>query len=463
MSELSQPLAEPETVAELSIQDALLHANQLQRKLQLDAAETLYRRILEAAPGHPDALHFLGLLRFQRGRPDEAVTLISQAIVQAPDFADFHGNLGNIFTSLGRLDEAEASYRRAMALDPARADFHNNMGVLYRVTADPVRAESEFQCAVQLDPGHFRAYNNLGMLYAAQDRGQQAVEHYCRSITLMPEHPDGHKLLGLAYYTIGQVKEAAEVFRQWLIHQPDDPTARHMYAACSGEDVPPRAPDDYVAETFDRFAESFEEQLQTRLSYKAPELVVTALGRYLPPAARQFEVLDAGCGTGLCGPLVAGHAAQMTGVDLSLGMLRKAEGKGCYDHLYRMELTAFLNLPEQADAWDVILSADTLCYFGPLDGVFGAARRALREGGWLAFSVEDGGDRSAASGHVINPHGRYAHSEDYVRRCLDAAGFGVLETQSTTLRTEGGRPVSGLIVVGRALRGATARDEACAS
>lgn len=450
--EPSPPTADPDVVSELSIPEAIVYATRLQRQRQLDDAEALYGRVLEAAPGHPDALHFLGLLRFQRGRAEEAVALLLQAIAQAPDFPDVHGNLGNLYTALGRLAEAEASYRRAIALDPQRADFHNNLGVLYRVTGDQERAEAELQRAVELDPGHFRAYNNLGMLYAAQDKPQLAVEHYCRSITLMPEHPDGHKLLGLAYYTIGQIDEAAEVFRQWLVQQPDDPLARHMYAACSGHDVPARAADDYIVQTFDSFAESFEEQLQTRLSYKAPELVVAALGRYLPPPARQLQVLDAGCGTGLCGPLISSHAAHLTGVDLSVGMLQRAEGKGCYDRLYRMELTAFLDLPEQAGAWDVVLSADTLCYFGPLDGVCAAAGRALRAGGWLAFSVEDGGERALAAGHLINPHGRYAHSAGYVRKCLEDAGFAVLELQPATLRTEGGRPVVGLIVVAQAGR-----------
>ncbi len=300
---------DPDRPPEMGVGEAIAYATQLQRRHQLDGAEALYGRVLEAAPGHPDALHFLGLLRFQRGRAEEAVALLLQAIAQAPDFPDVHGNLGNLYTALGRLAEAEVSYRRAIALDPQRADFHNNLGVLYRVTGDQERAEAELRRAVELDPGHFRAYNNLGMLYAAQDKPQQAVEHYCRSITLMPEHPDGHKLLGLAYYTIGQIDEAAEVFRQWLVQQPDDPLARHMYAACSGHDVPARAADDYIVQTFDSFAESFEEQLQTRLSYKAPELVVAALRRYLPPPARQLQVLDAGCGTGLCCPLISSHAA----------------------------------------------------------------------------------------------------------------------------------------------------------
>lgn len=439
----------PSPSREMNLDEAIQYAIALQRNNQLEGAETLYRRILDIVPGHPDALHYLGLLQFQRGRPEAAVELIVRAIEKAPDYPDFHSNLGNIHTALGNLEAAAGSYGRALAIDPQRADFHNNLGVLHRITGRQPEAEAAFLHATELDPRHFRAFNNLGMLYAAQDRIQEAVQHYCRSITLMPSHPDGHKLLGLAYYSIGQLEEAAEVFRQWLIEQPDNPTARHMLASCSGQGVPDRAEDDYIVETFDRFADSFEEQLQVRLAYRAPQLVVEALAAYLPEPAGQLDILDAGCGTGLCGPLVAPWAARLTGVDLSVGMLQKAEGKGCYQHLYRIELTAFLDQPAEEGAWDVILSADTLCYFGPLEAVTGGARRALRTGGLLAFSVEEAG-ADAGPGHVLNPNGRYAHSSGYVQRCLAGAGFGVLHIGPAVLRTEGGKPVNGLIVVARA-------------
>ena len=53
--------------------------------------------------------------------------------------------------------------------------------------------------------------------------------------------------------------------------------------------------------------------------------------RYRLPA--DAYILDAGCGTGLCGPLVAPHAQRLTGVDLSAGMLAQASEKGVYDEL----------------------------------------------------------------------------------------------------------------------------------
>ncbi|NEU35571.1 methyltransferase, partial [bacterium LRH843] len=73
---------------------------------------------------------------------------------------------------------------------------------------------------------------------------------------------------------------------------------------------------------------------------------------------------DAGCGTGLCGPLLAPYCQRLDGVDLSPKMLEKAKSKQLYDRLSKAELTAFLN--NAPDMYDVIIAADVLCYFGDL-------------------------------------------------------------------------------------------------
>lgn len=431
-----------------SLEDAILYGIKLHQNNQLEGAESLYLKILEMVPDQPDVLHYLGMIRYQQGRPVEAIRLILQAIERAPNFPDFYNNTGNIFISIDNVEAANASYLRAIDLAPERADLHNNLGVALQIQGDDERAEAAFRRAIELDTENFRAYNNLGRLYVARGDSKAATRYYCTSITLNPRQSQAHELLGIAYRTLGQIEKATEVFRSWLEDQPDNPVARHYYLACSGENVPDRASDGYIEQTFDAFAASFEDQLKVRLSYKAPELTAAKLLKYLPPPDKKFDILDAGCGTGLCGPLVAAYAARLVGVDLSNGMLQKAQGKECYDQLIKAELIAFLDAPEQAGVWDVIISADTLCYFGPLESVSSAAYRALKTGGLFAFSVEDGG--GLAAGHAVNPSGRYAHDAEYVRNSLQKAGFEVLCIDPAILRTEAGHPVCGLLVVGQA-------------
>src|ERR1043166_9630903 len=82
------------------------------RQRRMSAAEDLYRQVLAANPNHADALHMLGVLAYQAGRPDAAVDLIGRAIALYGDNPSFHNNVGEALRHLGRLDEADRKSTR---------------------------------------------------------------------------------------------------------------------------------------------------------------------------------------------------------------------------------------------------------------------------------------------------------------------------------------------------------------
>lgn len=433
---------------EVSFSEALKLAVGMHRNGQLEGAEQLYQRLLEAAPGHPDVLHLLGMVRHQMGRSDDAVSLIAQAIEAQPDFAGFHNNLGNIHMQRGQTADATVAYERAIELAPDQSDLHSNLGALYSAERRFEEAKAALARAIALDANHINAHNNLGLLYAALGDRPQAIRYYVRSLELMPGNGHARKLLGSTYYALGRIEDAAEVYRQWIELEPANPMACHMLAACTGQAVPRRAQDDYVEQTFDSFAASFESVLNERLEYRAPQLCADMLARHLPPPQKQFVMLDAGAGTGLCGPMMAPWAKGLAGVDLSRRMLDIAQTKGVYKDLYKAELTEFLRLsPGQ---WDVVLSADTLCYFGDLTEVIGHAATSLQPGGMLVFTVEALPEESRAM-HQILPNGRYAHHADHIAAVLAQGGLRLLERDAVILRQEGGKPVHGWLVAARRL------------
>jgi predicted TPR repeat methyltransferase len=217
-----------------------------------------------------------------------------------------------------------------------------------------------------------------------------------------------------------------------------------MLAACTSRDTPARASDGYVERTFDGFAASFESKLQ-KLSYRAPALVAEALEKSGLAASKHLDVLDAGCGTGLCGPLIAPYARRLTGVDLSGGMLMHAKEKNVYDELTKRELTEYLRA--NCDAFDLIVAADTLVYFGDLEGVVAAAAGALRPHGVFVFTLEHAAGADPDAGYRLELHGRYSHSRAYVGRLLAGAGLQP-EIAEADLRLESGAPVAGLVVRG---------------
>ncbi len=373
-------------------------------------AEAGYRRVLEARPADPKALYYLGLLQFHRGDTEGAIELVRRCLGYAPSNAPAWNTLGGLYVAAGRNVDAREAYGRATLVAPALGEGWYNLGICLRDEGDVEGALESLRASIAHQADYFRSYEALTMML----------------------------------YQLGRVPEAAGVYGAWAARDPQNPTARHMAAATSQRNVPVRAADDYVRSLFDNSAKSFDADLG-RLSYRAPELVAAALARSagtpILPA-----VLDAGCGTGLCGPLVRERCASLVGVDLSPQMIEHARARACYDELVVAELSAFMR--SRPGAFDAIVSADTLVYFGALEEPLSAARHALHPEGVLIFTLESLA-AEVATGCKLEPHGRYSHSETYVRHALQAAGFEVETLTRETLREERTQRVSGHLVVAR--------------
>ena len=414
----------------------------LQQSEQLAAAGEVYRRVFDTAPDHPRALHYAGVLAHQEGRSDEAIALIERSLSLEPDRADGYNNLGIVLQSVGRFEDAIVACRRAIAIEPGHANAHSNLGVLLRATGKPIEAEAAYRTAIRLNPDHIDAYTNLGILLNRLQRTAEAAACYCKVITLRPKHREARKLLALAHCTLGELDVAASIFKEWLEEEPEDPIARHMLAACTGRDVPARASDGFVERTFDSFASSFESKLEM-LSYRAPALVAAMIDDAGLARAQRLEILDAGCGTGLCGSLLSPYACRLVGVDLSEGMLSQAKEKAVYDALVKGELTEYLRGCNEA--FDVIVSADALVYFGDLRHVVEAVTQALRPNGIAVFTLEHAITSEPGTDYRLEFHGRYSHARPYVERVLANAGL-EWRIAHADLRTESGSPVAGLVV-----------------
>lgn len=382
--------------------DAMLNeAARHHRSGALAEAEACYRAFLARMPGHAQALHLLGLVCHQTGRNREAAALIADAEERAPDDPEIPYNLGNCLLLDGRPAEAAEAFRRALALRPGRADALNNLGNALQRLNRMEEAVAAYQGALDSEPGRIDALSNLA-----------------------------HVLQGL-----GRVGEAIFAYRQVLARDPAHATARHMVAAMTGE-TPSAAPDDFVRRLFDDYAGHFEGHLTGALAYD-PQRVVDVLRRAAGEERRFARALDLGCGTGLAAPMLRPIVGHLTGIDLSPGMIERAEAKGSYDALAVAGLEPFLALP--GPAFDLFFAADVFVYVGALDKVFAKAAARAEPGAWFAFSVEaaDGDDL------VLRPTGRYAHSLGYLSKAMAASGWQLRVSEPVDVRTENGVPIPG--------------------
>jgi predicted TPR repeat methyltransferase len=416
-------------------------AMQHHRAGRLPKARQAYRKILKVVPQHADTLHMLGLLEHQTGDNVTAIKLFHQATEAGPASAELYTNLGSALQASGNIHEAVAAFRQAIDINPGFALAHNNLGNALRAVDEPDAALDAFRQAIHIAPNFALAHYNLGDLLHAQGRHDEAIPSMKQALALDPGFADACNSLATMLMEQGATDEAKLLFERTLQLDNNNTSARHMLAALEGHTTT-TAPHGYVVGLFDGCAAYFEQHLVNELGYRVPQDLHRAVSQLVGPDRQGLDVLDLGCGTGLCGPLFRDMASTLVGVDLSPGMLAMASRRKLYDELVTGDITEHLR--KNANSYDLILSADVFIYVGGLERVFEAIGAALRPGGLLAFSIEE---EEGDDGYVLRPTGRYAHSMVYIRKLAETAGFREVHLEESVLRMDKGKPINGYIVV----------------
>ena len=162
-----------------------------------------------------------------------------------------------------------------------------------------------------------------------------------------------------------------------------------------------------VCRDFDKFAADWDEKPQRRLLAAAVATGI-AVDVHLH---REMEVLEYGCGTGLCGLQLAPEVGQLTAVDTSAGMLEQLRKK--VQSLDLGNVTPILISPNRwtlpAAAFDLVFSSMVLHHIEATQTLLKHFEQSLKPGGFLALAdleKEDGtfhDDPTGVAHHGFDP------------------------------------------------------------
>jgi len=447
-------------------------------------AVTVFRAAASLSPTDPTMWLNLGVALDRAESPSEAAACLERAVALSPHQPDTWTLLGVVRGKLGDRHGADAAYRVALAQSPGSVSTWQCLGMLREQERDCAGAIECFRACIALGQATAAVWGNLGRLYYQIGAVHEGYGAYEAALRAEPANAHFARMLGksrflrdvsegasvddaLAAYErsasageeaerdrldllevaselfghSGHIDAAIRVSKKRLELRPESAAAKYLLSALVGEPGVDRSPPDYIVENFDAFAEQFDAKLVGVLGYDVPEQLCAVIRERTPPD-KLYDALDAGCGTGLCGPLLRPMALHLTGVDLSAKMLELAARRGAYDALVREELTVFLG--RAAARFDLVVAADVLIYFGDLSAFFALAANALRPGGLLAFSTE----LLKGDGYRILSTGRFAHAPRYVEST--AAPYFVREVLTeTTLRLDTSVRVAGNLFVFR--------------
>lgn len=347
-----------------------------------------------------------GVAQFESGQLEAACLSFEQALILAPGRPSVLLNLGITLMQLGRWEEAVSPLQQSLASQSEQIDGWISLGMALNRLGDLDTALQAYEKVTALAPERALGWGESGSLLREMGRLEEAIGHYERALAIEPDH---------ALY-------------------------RYYLSALRGVDAPPQPPQQYVQSLFDQYADDFEPHLVGQLQYRGHSHLIEHLPAQAP---KHFpRVLDLGCGTGLCGPLIRPRAGVLWGIDLARGMIEQSTRLGVYDHLEQADAAAFLTGCETT--WDLVLAADVFIYVGDLDDVFAQLARRMPPGGWLAFTAEltepgHSGDRPHLRASL-----RYAHPLPYLERMAQEHGFVWRAHHDAPLRLDQGRPLQAL-------------------
>jgi Flp pilus assembly protein TadD len=192
---------------------------------RLAEAEQIYRQVIVAMPRHADALHALGALALQAGRPAVADTLLLQAIGLKPA-AEFQLTRAHALLALNRPEDAAQTARLVLRTHPQNAGAHQLLGHALSDSSQPEQAIEAYRAAHRLQPALPDIRNNLGMALRQANRLAEAEQELRQA----PPEPEALVNLSSVQKERGAFADAEATLRRALQIAPDNAVLRYNWS-----------------------------------------------------------------------------------------------------------------------------------------------------------------------------------------------------------------------------------------
>lgn len=277
----------------------------------------------------------------------------------------------------------------------------------------------------------------LGLLHMRRGNLYDAALRFRITLWITPDFALAHYNIGRVFLMQGKIAKAVDAFMAARRFQPHFPEVDYMLAFVKHNKAAiTMIPRSIIEDYFDDLAPRYNEEYIQHLHYVGHHALVDAICDTVENKALALDILDLGCGTGLCGSVIKERIAinSLTGVDVSEKMLREARkithnGKPAYEYLKHQDMLIFLQKNDRK--YDLIMGALSFSYVGQLDALLLACKNALRPGGILAFSTEESPSHDIMVNETMQ---NFCHSLDYISEQAHLIGFKEISLKKTVLQ-----------------------------
>ena len=223
---------------------------------------------------NPNIKQIEKILKLYRSAKYKKMKEITYSLLKTfPNSEVLHNIMGAMYNQVGKYDESIKWHMKTVKINPNYAEGYNNLGAVLQKFGKLNEAISYFKKATELKPKFAKAYNNIAVVLKDLEKLDQAIDNCKIAIKLDKNFFDGHKNLGNILCKLGKFNEASKSYEKALKIKPGDKIVLYLVSSLYGK-TPITAPEEYITELFDNYANRFEKHLTEVLKCKIPEKIV---------------------------------------------------------------------------------------------------------------------------------------------------------------------------------------------
>ena len=201
--------------------ELLQYALSLQQAGNFKQAKQQYKKILKREPKNVDALHFMGLLAYQLGKPSVAFDYLNKAIELAPKLPAALNSRGLLNEKHSKLKEALDDYNKALAISPMSVDTLYNRGSLLLTQQNYEQAKIDFDKVLSIKPDHVNALLHRGLAHKGLKHFSAAMLDFNDVLSIKPDSYSALNNRGNLFDKIGNSQNALSDFNQAILVAPN--------------------------------------------------------------------------------------------------------------------------------------------------------------------------------------------------------------------------------------------------
>ncbi len=315
--------------------------------------------------------------------------------------------------------------------------FMNNLGNTYNKIGNYEEARKYLVKSLLIKKNPY-TFNNLANSYKGMGNNKEAINNLLYAIKIEKDSSKIYFNLAEMFLSVGDIKNSNKFFSRTIKLEPNHVAANFKKDLLNGK-FKGEFPKNYLINYFNDYAETFEKHLINDLHYSLPKVFSNIINDKYGINYSFKRILDLGCGTGLCGNQIKNKYQSLTGIDISLDMLKKAKEKSIYSELQCCDIVYFLT--KTIEKYELIIAGDVLIYIGNLSEVFRLCSNVMIENSRFIFSIEV----EKTKNYSAKLTGRYSHNYNYIKKLTQQNNLIIEFSENTKIRKEKNKWVVGKV------------------